>query len=98
MKQIRHNVFETNSSSTHSIVICDKYLYDEWLEDRAYLDTCWLNIVKDIPKEADEHDHYLYITRTDFDNRSDTQEICAATFKDSNGTTKIAMAIEIGNH
>lgn len=30
MKTIRRGVFETNSSSTHSITIIDKDIYDEW--------------------------------------------------------------------
>lgn len=43
MKQVRHSVFETNSSSTHSITICteDEYekfkrgelMYDRWNEE-----------------------------------------------------------------
>lgn len=31
MKQIRRNVFETNSSSTHSITMCMKSDYDRWV-------------------------------------------------------------------
>lgn len=31
MRQIRKNVFETNSSSTHSITICSKEDYDKWI-------------------------------------------------------------------
>lgn len=30
MKNIRSNVFETNSSSTHSITMCSKHTYDQW--------------------------------------------------------------------
>ena len=30
MKQIRRGVFETNSSSTHSICICTKNDYEKW--------------------------------------------------------------------
>ena len=29
-RQIRHGVFETNSSSTHSICICTKNDYEKW--------------------------------------------------------------------
>lgn len=37
MKTIRRGVFETNSSSTHSITIIDKDTYDEWkLENNCY--------------------------------------------------------------
>lgn len=31
MKQIRRSVFETNSSMTHSLVICENGEYDKWL-------------------------------------------------------------------
>lgn len=30
MKQIRNSVFETNSSMTHSLVVCKSDNYDEW--------------------------------------------------------------------
>lgn len=33
MKQVRHNVFETNSSSTHSLTICSKSEYERWGKD-----------------------------------------------------------------
>ena len=36
MIQIRHNVFETNSSSTHSITMCLKSEYTEWKKDKLY--------------------------------------------------------------
>ena len=32
MRQIRRNVFETNSSSTHSITMCMKSEFDKWVE------------------------------------------------------------------
>lgn len=37
MKQIRRNVFETNSSSTHSINICVESDYDAWISGTVYL-------------------------------------------------------------
>lgn len=37
MKQIRRGVFETNSSSTHSITMCMKYDYDKWAKGEVYL-------------------------------------------------------------
>ena len=36
MKQIRHNVFETNSSSVHSITMCLEDIYDKWVNDEVY--------------------------------------------------------------
>lgn len=36
MKQIRHNVFETNSSSVHSITMCMKSDYDAWCNGEVW--------------------------------------------------------------
>jgi len=38
-KSIRRGVFETNSSSTHSITICTKEEYDKWFDGLLVLDT-----------------------------------------------------------
>lgn len=32
--QIRKSVFETNSSSVHTMVMCDKSDYDAWMKDK----------------------------------------------------------------
>ena len=37
MKQTRYGVFETNSSSTHSITMCMKDDYDKWANGEVYL-------------------------------------------------------------
>ena len=39
MKTIRKNVFETNSSSTHSITVMSKEDYDKWSSDNYYWDS-----------------------------------------------------------
>lgn len=36
MLQIRRNVFETNSSSTHSITICTEDEYEMWKRGKVY--------------------------------------------------------------
>ena len=41
MLQIRHNVFETNSSSTHSITMCSKDDYNRWANGDVYLNDGW---------------------------------------------------------
>lgn len=41
MLQIRRNVFETNSSSTHSITMCSKDDYDRWDSGEVYLNEGW---------------------------------------------------------
>ena len=38
MKQVRRSVFETNSSSVHSITMCMKSDYDKWVDGELYWD------------------------------------------------------------
>lgn len=38
MKTIRRSVFETNSSSTHSISMCSKKDYEDWRAGKMYFD------------------------------------------------------------
>lgn len=47
MKQIRRNTFETNSSSTHSMVIGTEDEIEKWRNGEAYLNNVWSNDVKD---------------------------------------------------
>ena len=61
MKQIRCNVFETNSSSTHTLAICTEDEYKDW-QDGKLLFNKWnetfvknsINITKQDRKEAEE--------------------------------------------
>ena len=61
MKQIRRNVFETNSSSTHTLAICTEDEYKEW-QDGKLLFNKWnetfvknsINITKQDKVEAEE--------------------------------------------
>ena len=41
MLQIRHGVFETNSSSTHSITMCMKSEFNAWEHGEVYLNDGW---------------------------------------------------------
>lgn len=41
MLQIRKNVFETNSSSTHSITMCSQDEYDAWMKGELLLNDGW---------------------------------------------------------
>ena len=62
MKQIRKNVFETNSSSTHTLAICTEDEYKDW-QDGKLLFNKWnetfvknsIRITKQNKKEAEEH-------------------------------------------
>ena len=61
MKQIRKNVFETNSSSTHTLAICTEDEYKDW-KDGKLLFNKWhetfvknsINITKQDKVEAEE--------------------------------------------
>lgn len=37
MRQIRRNIFETNSSSVHSLTICKREDYERWKTDGTYM-------------------------------------------------------------
>lgn len=41
MLQMRKNVFETNSSSTHSITMCTQDEYDAWVNGKVLLNDGW---------------------------------------------------------
>lgn len=41
MIQVRKNVFETNSSSTHSLVMAVKSDFDKWEKGEVYYCNCW---------------------------------------------------------
>lgn len=51
MKSIRRGVFETNSSSTHSITICSKEEYEKWEKGEVLLNEGFRAKEKFITKE-----------------------------------------------
>lgn len=57
MRQIRKNVFETNSSSTHSLTMCTKEEYDNWENGKLLFDSYYKKFVPS-----------LELTRADFMN------------------------------
>ena len=63
MIQIRQNIFETNSSSTHSLTICRKDEFDKWKNGEVYL-------IADIPwgvetKEVEAMKNKTFISQED---------------------------------
>lgn len=44
MRQIRKNVFETNSSSTHSLTMCTKEEYDNWKNGKLLFDSYYKSL------------------------------------------------------
>ena len=61
MRQIRNGVFETNSSSTHSLTMCTQEEFDKWINGEIlfdYYNGCFREITKLSEKEkmgAREH-------------------------------------------
>jgi len=51
-RQIRRMVFETNSSSTHSLTMCSKEDYDKWQKGELLLDDNYRSKGQFITKEA----------------------------------------------
>ena len=53
MKQMRRNVFETNSSSTHSLTMCSQSQFDDWKAGKV-LFHYWKEIFVDVQEMTDE--------------------------------------------
>lgn len=56
MYSIRRNVFETNSSSTHSLIICSDKTYNAWLDGKVVYDRYDEKFVE--AKQSTEHDFH----------------------------------------
>lgn len=72
MKQIRRNVFETNSSSTHSITMCMKSDYDKWVAGELVWNRWGEELVEITPEiktsmENDEGDYFTYEQFNDYE-------------------------------
>lgn len=85
---VRQGVFETNSSSVHSLTVCDKADYDRWVAGEMVFDHYSDKLVE-ISDET-ENDEYRYETTTGYQNRTENYE----TFKGTH-TTKSGDQIVI---
>lgn len=59
-RQIRRGVFETNSSSTHSITMCSKEEYEKWRKGELLLDYWSDNFVKATDENKNNEDCKTY--------------------------------------
>lgn len=66
MISIRRNVFETNSSSTHSMTICTKSEYEQWKNGELLFDRYRDELVK--PEDIKEKNDYRYQTYDAYTN------------------------------
>lgn len=62
MRQIRRGLFETNSSSTHSLTMCDKETYERWKKGELLFDTEMEKFVKNDgqPVDCKESEYCTY--------------------------------------
>lgn len=65
MKQIRHGVFETNSSSTHSLTFCTEEEFEKWKAGKLLFDTYNEELVEvDVSiTDAEKNDAKAYYER-----------------------------------
>ena len=95
MKQIRRNVFETNSSSTHSITMCMKSDYDKWVAGELVWNRWGDELVPITPtvKESMDADEREYLTYEQF---NDWDYLDYETFKDEYTTPNGEKVISFG--
>lgn len=62
MKQVRFGVFETNSSSTHSLVICTEEEYERFRSGKMLLDRYQDELVdpENLPADYSSYHYYTY--------------------------------------
>lgn len=80
MIQIRHGVFETNSSSTHSMVVCSDEDLQKWMNGELLYDYEELVPREDLPQEYLEN----YKTYEQFMN-TDYEEVGEQTYTTKSG-------------
>lgn len=94
-RQIRRGVFETNSSSTHSITMCMESDYDKWVNGKLVLDRWNDKLVKITPKieESMKNDERDYLT---YDQFNDWDYIDYETFKSTYTTPNGEKIVSFG--
>ena len=95
MRQIRRNVFETNSSSTHSITMCMKSEFDKWVKGELVWSRWGDELVEITPKvkaSMDEGDRD-YLT---YDQFNDWDYLEYETFKETYTTPNGEKIVSFG--
>ena len=98
MKEVtRRGVFETNSSSVHSITMCSDDEYNKWKKGELYFDRCaeeFVESTEKIEKEREEEGrHTQYLT---YDEFHDWDYIEYETFTDVFTTPKGESVVAFG--
>ena len=76
MRVIRRGVFETNSSSTHSLTMCSQDEYERWERGEVYLDTNWNAEKQFVTREEaiEKLRNSKYYTNVDFEDEDEVNE------------------------
>ena len=95
MRQIRRNVFETNSSSTHSITMCMKSEFDKWVKGELVWSRWGDKLVPITPevKASMDEDDRDYLT---YDQFNDWDYLEYETFKETYTTPNGEKIVSFG--
>lgn len=93
---VRRCLFETNSSSVHSVTMCSKSDYDKWINDKLYFDKWSDMLIPDsdkIQKDRKENGYDTqYLTYNEFcDYEYLPHEIFEKTTTTEHGDTVVAF-------
>ena len=93
-RQVRRGVFETNSSSVHSITMCTKSDYDKWRNGELVWNRWGEELVPITPqiKKSMDDDKRHYLTYEQFDDYDYIEhETFEDTFKTPNGEEVVSF-------
>lgn len=87
MISIRNNVFETNSSSTHSITMCSKEEYNIWKQGQTLYDpyTDMFISVEEYNKLSEREQRNYYTEEQYWDYEAGSYETFFSTYTTKNG-------------
>lgn len=91
--QIRKSVFETNSSSVHSITICSARDYCRWIKGKLWYDRYNGCLVDSKLEEEDDEDYPRYLTFKQF---NDCEYIEHETYKETYTTENGEQVVAFG--
>lgn len=90
-RQIRRGVFETNSSSVHSLTMCTQSDYEKW-KDGEFIYDYWDGKLISTDESDDDYDEGRYYTYDRFNEYSEfNYETFEDTFTTENGDAVIAF-------
>lgn len=93
---VRQGVFETNSSSVHSLTICTQEEYDRWQNGEMVLDTSIDRIV-DV-KDIDSNKKYRYETYDEYNESASNYEEFEETYTTKSGDQIVIFGYHGDNH